>query len=84
MLPPLEDCRTLFKESAEAFEMVLCSGARRKPFGFAMRVLVTRIVEQGAGQALATARRLTQDAGRALNGIQPDMITARCDAGRTG
>jgi hypothetical protein len=41
MLPPLEDCRTLFKESVEAFEMVLCGGARRKPLGFAMRVLVT-------------------------------------------
>jgi hypothetical protein len=41
MLPPLEDCRTLFKESVEAFEMVLCGAARRKPLGFAMRVLVT-------------------------------------------
>jgi hypothetical protein len=28
-------------ESAEAFEMVLCGGARRKPLGFTMRVLVT-------------------------------------------
>jgi hypothetical protein len=41
MLPPLEDCRTLFKESVEAFEMVLCSRTRRKPLGFTMRVLVT-------------------------------------------
>jgi hypothetical protein len=41
MLPPLEDCRTPFKESVEAFEMVLRSGARRKSLGFAMRVLVT-------------------------------------------
>jgi hypothetical protein len=56
MLPPLEDCRTLFKESVEAFEMVLCGGARRKPLGFAMRVLVPRIVERGADQTLGDAQ----------------------------
>src|SRR5260370_1997511 len=69
-LPPLEGRRTFFKKGIEAFEIVLRRGARRKPLGFAMRVLIPGIVKRRADQAFGD----THGEVRSVGELAPHLL----------